>query len=184
MEASQGFITAVKGRSGLAGDARWYVARTQPHAEGRAIANLEKQSLPAFCPWFRKSRRHARRRESVLAPLFPRYVFVRLDLTCDRWRCVKSTRGVSHMLMQGELPLPVANGVVETLQQRTLVDGSIDLSPQLAAGQSVRITHGPFTDLVGTLQQLDPAGRVRVLLSLMGRTVSVALKGEDLLPAD
>lgn len=167
----------------MAAEKRWYVARTQAHAEGRAAANLEKQKFPVFCPRFRKSRRHARRLENVLVPLFPRYIFVQLDLTCDRWRSVQNTRGVSHMIMQGETPQPVAPGVVELLQQRTRVDGSIDLSPRLEVGQSVRITHGPFADLIGKLEKLDSAGRVRVLLDLLGRSVSVALNGEALLPA-
>ena len=163
--------------------ARWYVARTQRYAEGVAAANLERQGFPTFCPLTRKSRRHARRFESVLAPLFPRYIFVRLDLTSDRWRSVRSTRGVAHMIMQGEKPQPVAPGVVEVLQQRTSADGSIDFTRRLEIGQSVRIAHGPFAELIGTLEHLDSAGRVRVLLSLLGRSVSVALKGQDLLPA-
>ncbi len=176
-------MSAVEERQGLTAGKRWYVARTQPHAEGRAAANLETQSFLAFCPRFRKSRRHARRLESVLMPLFPSYIFVQLDLSCDRWRSVKSTRGVAQMIMHGDMPQAVASGVVESLRQRLRADGSVDLTPRLELGQSVRITHGPFADLVGTLDQLDSSGRVRVLLSLLGRSVSVALKGEALLPA-
>jgi transcriptional antiterminator RfaH len=162
---------------------RWYVARTQPHAEGRAVANLEKQRFRTFCPRFRKSRRHARRIESVLVPLFPSYIFVRFDLSYDRWRSVNGTRGVTYLLMQGEFPQAVAPGVVESLQQRTRADGTVDLTPELEIGQSVRLAYGPFADFVGTLQELDSAGRVRVLLSLLGRSVSVALNGEAVLPA-
>jgi transcriptional antiterminator RfaH len=162
---------------------RWYVARTQPRAEGHAIANLEKQKFRAFCPRFRKSRRHARRVESVLVPLFPSYIFVRLDLSCDRWRSVNGTRGVAHILMQGEWPQAVAPGVVESLEQRMRADGTVDLTSELEVGQSVRLASGPFADFIGTLQQLDSAGRVRVLIELLGRSVSVALNGEAILPA-
>ena len=176
-------MTGGEERRGPVGGARWYVAQTQPYAEGRALANLEKQSFPTFCPRVRKSRRHARRFESVLVPLFPRYIFVQLDLSCDRWRSVRSTRGVARMIMQGEAPQPVAPGVVEVLRKRTSVDGSVDFTHRLNIGQSVRIAHGPFADLIGTLEHLDSAGRVRVLLSLLGRSVSVALMGQELLPA-
>lgn len=167
----------------VAAEKRWYVARTQRHAEGHAVANLEKQNFRTFYPRFRKSRRHARRVEIVLAPLFPNYIFVELDLSRNRWRSVNSTRGVTHMLMQGEMPQAVARGVVESLQLRMRVDGTVDLTPRLEIGQSVRVAYGPFADFVGTLHQLDSAGRVRVLLSLLGRSVSVALNGEALLPA-
>ncbi|HEX5422884.1 MAG TPA: transcriptional activator RfaH [Candidatus Acidoferrales bacterium] len=183
MQAVRGFIPAVDGQRGLTAGTRWYAAQTQPHAEGRAVVNLEKQGLLAFCPRFRKSRRHARRLESVLVPLFPNYIFVQLDLLHDRWRCVNGTRGVTHMITQGEMPLALVPGIVESLQQRTRADGSVDLTPRLEVGQRVRVADGPFTDLVGTLEQLDSAGRIRVLLGLLGRSVSVTLKGEAVLPA-
>ena len=95
---------------------------------------------------------------------------------------MNGTRGVSHLIMQGELPQAVAHGIVESLQQRMRPDGTIDLTPRLHVGQSVRIAHGPFADLIGTLDQLDAEGRVRVLLQLLGRSVSVALSGDALLP--
>ena len=173
----------VRERGDLVAAKRWYVARTQPRAEGRAMANLQKQGFEVFCARFLKSRRHARRVENVLVPLFPNYIFVQLDLACDRWRCVNGTRGVSHMIMQGDMPTAVASGIVESLQQRTRADGTIDLTAKLHIGQSVRIANGPLADLVGTLGHLDSAGRVRVLLDLLGRSVSVALDGEALLPA-
>lgn len=182
MQAVHEFMSAVEKRRGLAAGSHWYVARTQARAESRATANLQKQGFEIFCPQFRKSRRHARRLESVLVPLFPNYIFVRLDLSCDRWRAVNSTRGVAHMIMQGELPKPVTRGIVESLRRRMRSDGTIDLTPELHLGQPVRIAHGPFTDFVGILRQLDSAGRVRVLLDLLGRSVSVALSGEALLP--
>ncbi|MGH6683440.1 MAG: transcription termination/antitermination protein NusG [Pseudolabrys sp.] len=176
-------MTAIAGQAEATSGGRWFVARTQPHLEARALANLEKQGLRVFCPRFRKSRRHARRIDSVLVPLFPSYIFVRLDLASDRWRCVKSTRGIADMVMRGEMPQAVAPGIVESLQQRTRADGTLDLTLRLEIGQPVRVAYGPFADLVGTLEQLDAAGRVRVLLDLLGRSVSVVLSGDGLLPA-
>lgn len=176
-------MPAVKAQEDLASAKRWYVVRTQPRAERRAVVNLQKQGFEVFYARFRKSRRHARRLENVLVPLFPSYIFVQLDLSRERWRSVNGSRGVSHMIMQGDRPKAVGPGIVESLQQCTRSDGTVDLTPRLRIGQSVRIAHGPFTDLVGTLGQLDSAGRVRVLLHLFERSVSVALSSEALLPA-
>jgi transcriptional antiterminator RfaH len=77
----------------------------------------------------------------------------------------------------------VTPGVVESLQQRLRADGTVDLTPELKVGQSVRLAFGPFADFIGTLERLDSAGRVRVLIDLLGRSVSVAVKGEALLLA-
>jgi transcription elongation factor/antiterminator RfaH len=158
--------------------ARWHVVHTHPHAEDRAIDNLERQSFETFCPRIRKTVRHARKVAHVLAPMFPSYLFVRLDVKRDRWRSINGTHGVVRILTQGEIPLPVPRGVVEALRARTGGEGAIDLSTSLKVGDVVKISNGPFSDFVGTLDYLDGAGRVRVLLDLMGRAVSVVTRSQ------
>jgi transcriptional antiterminator RfaH len=162
---------------------RWYVVHTQPHAETRAILHLERQGYLIFCPRTRKTMRHARKATRTLAPLFPNYLFVRLDVARDQWRSVNGTRGVVRLIMQGETPQPVPRGIVEALQSGRCTNGAMDWTPTFKVGQAVRIADGPFADFVGTLERLDAAGRVRVLLDLLGRSVSVALRCEDLMSA-
>ena len=57
------------------------------------------------------------------------------------------------------------------------------LDAGLTEGQCVRILSGPFADFVGTLARLDGAGRVQVLLELMGTAVPVSLHRSVLAPA-
>jgi len=79
-------------------------------------------------------------------------------------------------------PVPVPAGVVEALIDRS--DGSVArLDFDLVKGQRVRILAGPFADLMGTLQRLDEAGRVQVLLQMMGTAVPVTLHRSALAPA-
>lgn len=169
------------GRNALC--ARWYVVHTQPSAEGRAIAHLERQAFTVFCPRYRKVVRHARKTASVLLPLFPSYLFVCLDLSRDRWRSINGTRGVARLIAHGDVPQPVLPGVVEALRSRASADGAMNWVPSLRVGQAVRIAEGPFADLVGTLERLGAAGRVSMLLGLFGRSVPVRLDGEVLDPA-
>ncbi|MEJ0027272.1 MAG: transcriptional activator RfaH [Rhizomicrobium sp.] len=167
----------------IATGARWYVLQTQPHAENRAIANLERQGFHVFCPRIRKTVRHARAVKQVFSPLFPGYVFLERDIAIESWRSVNGTFGVMRLITQGEAPQPVPHGIVEALQSRMGGDGAMNWAPSFKIGQAIRITEGPFTDLIGTLEQLDASGRVRVLLDLLGRAVSVALRQEALAPA-
>jgi transcriptional antiterminator RfaH len=164
-------------------DARWHVVQTQPGGEGRAIAHLERQAFTIFCPRYRKIIRHARKRTDALLPLFPGYLFLRLDALRDRWCSVNGTRGVTRLLTQGDVPSAVPRGVVESLQSHTGADGAMDWMPPLDVGQSVQVREGPFADFVGTLERLDGAGRVSVLLNLLGRSVSVTMRYEALNPA-
>src|SRR5262245_64991181 len=89
---------------------RWYVVHTLPLGEARAQSQLENQSFLTFLPKRQKTVRHARKLTSVLAPFFPRYLFVALDLTRDQWRSVNGTFGVARLVMQGEQPAPVPRG--------------------------------------------------------------------------
>lgn len=162
---------------------RWYVVHTRPHAESRAVMHLQWQGYRSLCPRYRRIVRHARRAKSVLAPLFPNYLFVYLNLGCDPWRAVNSTHGVARLVMQGEMPQPLPQGIVEELLVRTRADGALDWTPSFKIGQAVRIVDGPFAEFVGTLEHLDAAGRVRVLLDLLGRSVSVALRSGALMAA-
>lgn len=165
------------------GHARWYVIHTQPSGEARAVAHLGRQDYSIFFPRRRAVVRHARKRRQILAPLFPGYLFVKLDLSRDFWRSINGTRGVVRLLTQGDTPLPVPAGIVETLLARIDADGAIDWAPLLSVGQPVRVAEGAFTDCVGTLARLDTAGRVCMLLELLGRSVPVKLRAEALDPA-
>ncbi len=164
-------------------DALWYVAHTRPRAESQAIYHLEMQGYRVFCPRYRRTVRHARKAKSVLAPLFPNYLFVHLDISRDQWRAVNSTRGVARLLMWGDAPQPVPNGVIDGLQSQMRADGAMDWIYKLKIGTAVRIAEGPFAEFLGTLEYLDAAGRVRVLLDLLGRSVPVALHCKALMPA-
>jgi transcription elongation factor/antiterminator RfaH len=165
-------------------DERWYVVHAQPHRETQAQRQLANQGYRAFLPRFLKSRRHARKFETVLAPLFPRYLFVVLDLTRDRWRSVNGTLGVERLLMRGSEPEPVPRGLVEQLAGAAGADGVVSCGRKLEEGQSIRVTAGPFADLVGQLQSLDDSGRVRVLLEIMGGKVPVLLSETLVVPIE
>jgi len=161
--------------SPLGSGERWYVARTLPQRELQAAKQLANQDFRAFVPRYWKNRRHARRVETISAPLFPRYIFVILDRSRDRWRSINGTLGVERLLMQGGEPQAVPQGVVESLLDSTDPEGNIQFRYQLRQGQSVRVTAGPFADFVGQLESLDDRGRVSVLLELIGGNTRVTL---------
>jgi transcription elongation factor/antiterminator RfaH len=154
---------------------RWYVVRTQPHREAQAARQLENQDYRVFLPRFFKSRRHARKFETVLAPLFPRYMFIILDLGRDRWRSVNGTYGVDRLLMRSGEPEPVPLGLVEQLAGAADANDAVRFSIGLKQGQTIRVTAGPFADLIGKLERLDDSGRVRALLDIMGGKILVEL---------
>jgi len=162
---------------------RWYVVHTQPACEERAALHLATQGFTIFCPRFRKTVRHARKITSKMSALFPGYLFVKLNPARDRWRSINGTRGVIRLLTLGDRLQPAPAGVVENLQTQADSHGVFVAAQVLSVGQRVRIAEGPFANLVGTLQRLDGADRVQVLLDILGRSVPATLQGAMLDPA-
>ena len=152
---------------------RWYVVHSHAGAEANAARHLQRQGYRVYLPLWRKRRSHARRVEWLAAPLFPRYLFVRFDIECTRWRAVQSTVGVSHLISVGGLPAPVPEGIVEAIRSREADNGLIEIVPSFSKGEPVVIGEGPFLDQIGLFESLDDAARVTVLLGLLGRAVKV-----------
>ena len=161
----------------------WFVAHTQPHLECRALAHLHYQGFPVFLPRRLKTTKHARQYRTFAAPLFPGYLFVELDLDRDRWRVINGTAGVRSLVMAGELPAAVPQGVVEGLIALQDCSGVVSLASNLTVGQRVRLLAGPFAEMIGQLHRLDDAGRVEVLLELLGSQVRVRARADVLVPA-
>jgi transcription elongation factor/antiterminator RfaH len=167
----------------LAGNERWYLVHTLPHGERRAQLHLGAQGFRTHFPTIEKTIRHARQLRTVQAPLFPRYIFLILDLGRDRWLSVQSTFGVSSLYTCNDRPVRVPEGIVETLIENSDEANLALFTSGLTTGQSVRILSGPFANFVGKLERLDAAGRVRVLLDMMGTEVPVALRRSAICPA-
>jgi transcriptional antiterminator RfaH len=153
---------------------RWYVAQTQVRAEERARSNLERQEFRTYLPRYLRERRHARRRDTVAAPLFPGYVFVRLDLDSAPWRAVNGTFGVTQLICQGNRPAAVPEGVVEQIAARENSQGLISLAPRaFRKGEALRIVSGAMADCFGLFESMADRDRVILLLDLLGRKVRV-----------
>jgi len=155
--------------------ADWYVVQTHPHAEAKAALNLRRQGFQSYVPRYARERRHAGRTDVIAAPLFPRYLFVGIDLSAQRWRSILSTIGVSRLVCFGDAPAKVPGHVVEGLISLHDPRGYVQLParPQLRPGDEVCIVGGPFASHLGLVEGMSDQQRVAVLLDLLGRKVRV-----------
>lgn len=148
-----------------------------------ALQHLERQGFAAFCPRFRKTRRHARRIDHVLSPVFPGYIFVRFDRDQDQWRSINGTVGVSRLVGNSSArPQPMPDAAMETIMARCeggVMVGAMDAFHQ---GQQVRLLSGPFADQLAEVERLHDRGRVRVLLNILGGISPVDLHVSAIAP--
>lgn len=155
----------------------WYVVHTNPNWETRAAGHLRRQGYDIFLPLFAKTRRHARRVEKILSPLFPRYLFVHLDLDTDHWRSVNGTFGVNYLICDGDTPIPVRSEIVDGLRGQADPAGRVEPAALqiLNPGDRLRVVDGAMCDQVGELERLTADQRVILLMNVLGRDVRVSL---------
>lgn len=162
----------------------WYVAETQSRGEAKAQRNLERQGFSSFCPRFRKLRRHARRVDHVLVPVFPGYLFIRFDSERDSWHSINGTLGVKRLVgAAASRPQPMPAPAMQALLARCNGDIISGLFSSLEPGQAVRLVSGPFANVVGHVEALDERGRVRVLLDMLGGSTRLTVRLAALGPA-
>ena len=161
-------------------DTRWYVVQTQVNGEAKAAQNLLRQGYEIYLPRYLKRRSHARKVDFVAKSLFPRYLFVAIDMATQRWRAIQSTQGVSRLVCNGEEPATVPSGVVGALKMREDDRGFIrmETTPAFAPGDKVRVLAGAFMDSAGLFDGMGDHDRVAILLDLLGRKVRVHLDAD------
>lgn len=162
-------------RTGVASlELGWLAVSTHPHKERVAIENLVRQSFDAYCPMLRTRVRHARRQQDVLRPMFPGYVFAALR-SVQRWQPILSTLGVRTVVRSGERLSFLPSDFVDALRARE-IDGAI-VRPvcRFSIGQQVKLSGGPFGDMVATIVEMDQRDRLVVLMSLLSRPVRVTV---------
>lgn len=151
---------------------RWYVVYSKRRKEEFAVSQLRAKGLEVFFPklLLPSSRNKPRR----VVPLFPSYLFVRINLVSSEYYAVIWSPGVKRIVSFAGVPAPLDDAVVEQLMAQANDEGLIPARTNLKVGQEVVIKSGPFDGLVGIVRELPDAGqRVKVLMKLLSRQVSV-----------
>lgn len=164
----------------------WYAVYTQPRKEAVAQEHLERQGFEVFLPRYLKRRSHARRVDTVPAPLFPRYIFVAFDAEVSGWHVIRSTRGVIDLVRNGLAPVQVSASIIEGIKQRQDEEGYVVLGRyvKLVRGAPIKIGAGPFANYEAIFELQRDEDRVVALLSLLGRQVAVQLPIKAIVPMD
>jgi transcriptional antiterminator RfaH len=144
---------------------RWYVIQCKRRQEFRALEHLQRQEFSCYLPALAVEKRRNGRKLDAREPLFPGYVFVRLDDVSDDWHPIRSTRGVIQIVRFGEHPLPVRDEIVETIRQRLAARPL--RAPYLRPGERVVITEGCFADLEAIFVANDGDERVMLLMNIL-----------------
>jgi transcriptional antiterminator RfaH len=152
----------------------WYLVHTKPRQEDVALANLQRQGYECYLPQMRIERIRRRKAEIATEPMFPRYLFIRLDSSDQgkSWSPIRSTLGVSQLVHFGARAAKVDDALVELLRQR---EQAMPLDTMFHSGDSVVITAGPFAGIEAIYQTADAERRAFILLDFLSKPVSMQI---------
>jgi transcription elongation factor/antiterminator RfaH len=159
-------------------EAQWYAAYTCARHEKRVAQQLNERRIEAFLPMYRAIRKWKDRKKELQLPLFPSYVFIRIDIK-DRLR-VQQVPGVVSFVSFGGSPVPLRSSDLETLRQGSANPTQIAPHPYLKVGRRVRVAGGPFAGTEGILMRRRNGCRVVVAIDLLQRSVAVEADEADL----
>jgi transcriptional antiterminator RfaH len=159
---------------------RWYALQTKVNREKEVEKRLTDLHLEVFLPWMKTRRRIGSRYQWVLVPLFPGYIFCRLDMVVSG-KSARYSPGVKDFLTFGSRIADVGSEIIQTLRDRC-PDGVAQIESITAKpGDLVRINEGPFSGLEAIFERrLKGSERVAVLLDILGRQTRVVLPSETI----
>lgn len=160
----------------------WYAIHVKANSEQRVRAHLEQKCYSVFLPTQRIRRRWADRVKIVDAPLFPGYVFCQLSGQYSAK--VITTPGVLKIVGTGRQPAAIPDEEITALQRVVRVDADLEPWPYFAVGQMVRVSAGPLAGVEGRVISIGNAWRLVISVTLLQRSVAVAVEREWLLPVN
>lgn len=152
----------------------WYLVHTKPRQEKTALQNLEQQGYECYLPMLPAERLRQRVLSVIDEPLFPRYLFIRLETgpSAKGWGPIRFTKGVSRLVSFGNEPAKIDDRLVLHLRSQ---ENTHQTQPQrlFAKGERVMIVEGVFAGLEAMYQMADGEGRVMVLIELISKPVQM-----------
>lgn len=148
----------------------WFALRVRSNFERMAYQGLRGRGFDPYLPMYRQRRQLSDRIKEGEYPLFPGYVFCRMDP--QNRLPVLMTPGVVHVVGLGKIPTPIPEAEIGAVQ--ALLQSGLPANPwpYLHAGQPILIASGPLAGTEGILVECKNTYRLVVSVHLLQRSVS------------
>ena len=165
-------------------DAKWYVIHIQTGYEQRVKQALEQRIkslgveekiFSVVIPTREVVVVKKGKKTKAIEKVFPGYILIKMILNDDSWLVVRTTEGVTGFVGAGLKPTAISEKEVDAIM-KFVEQEQPKFKTKFSVGEAVKITEGPFSDFLGTVEAIDEQrGKVKVLVSIFDRETPVEL---------
>jgi transcription antitermination factor NusG len=160
-------------RHSNAGSPQWFALVVKPRFDKAVARALEMKGYETLLPLYKKTHKYGTRSKSSELPLFPGYVCCRFDVHSRL--PILTTPGVIQVLGAGNMPIPVSDGEINSLQ--TAIGAGLPIQPFAFVndGERVRISSGVLAGVEGIVLKSKPSLRLVLSVTLLQRSVMLEI---------
>lgn len=173
MNLNPAFIADESKAVGPSSHLPWFAVRVKSNYEKPVSAILRGKGFEEFVPTYRSKRQWSDRVRMIDLPLFPGYLFCRLDL--NRRLPLLTTPGFLYLVGKGRTPEPVDEREIAAIQSVVRAGVQAFPWPAVVVGQKVRLERGPLRGVEGVVAKIADQQRIFVNVTLLQRSVSVGV---------
>ncbi len=162
----------------------WYVVHTYSGfeekvkltiEEKREKKGLEDKISRILIPTERVIELRAGKKRESDKKFYPGYILIEMEMDDETWHLVRSTPRVTGFV-GGTKPVALSEEEIAVILQQIEKGPVPQVKSQFQKGESVRIIDGPFTNFVGSVEDVDiDHDRLCVMVSIFGRQTPVEL---------
>ncbi len=159
---------------------QWFAFRVKSRYEKAVASSALCKGYEVLVPLYRVRHYWSDRTKSLDLPLFPGYVFCRLEP--ERRFPLLTIPGVVHVVGIGKVPVPLDEAEVAALQTAVRSEMKVEPCSYVESGQRVRLDTGPLGGIEGFLMNTPERYRVVLNLSVLRRSIAVDIDHHWLAP--
>lgn len=150
----------------------WIVIRTKCNMEIKVSMKINQLGVQTFLPKYRTFIRHARKVSRVLRPVFPRYIFAKIN-NSNLWYQINNTSGVSNILMNNNTPSYISGEAFESFAKQFNKNGILELSKDLKSGDLIKINNSSFQKYKIIFKEYIGKKKAKLLLKILNNEVVI-----------